>query len=286
MAVGVTRARKIQFGKESAAGTPVPATMIWRGKGLLHDGRVLKEVDEQLGYLPPTDGRIYVPHLGGRLDLDPIEATYEELPYLLTMGLAPLFTGVQDGAGTDYLYQYDGATTAQLVPTPYTVEAGDNIQAYEMEYCFCSDFKISGAAMEAWMMSGTLLGRQLTKASFTGALVPQAVREMLFQHSKLYIDASGGSIGSTQITGSFKGFEIGGPTGFKEYYTGEGAKTFTGVKQGKPDWRGILTMEHDANGVAQIDAAKAGTPKLIRVVPGSRRSRTRRRTASSACRSG
>ena len=39
---GIKALRKIQMGPESTKGTPVPATSIWRGMGLLEDLREVK----------------------------------------------------------------------------------------------------------------------------------------------------------------------------------------------------------------------------------------------------
>ena len=49
---GIKRLRKLQFGKETTAGTPVPATTIWRGTGTLEDKREPYFPDEDIATLP------------------------------------------------------------------------------------------------------------------------------------------------------------------------------------------------------------------------------------------
>ena len=52
---GVKALRKIQIGRESTAGTAVPATEIWRGEGAGEDQRTVVFPVEDVGYLYRTE---------------------------------------------------------------------------------------------------------------------------------------------------------------------------------------------------------------------------------------
>ena len=154
---GIKRLRKLQFGKETTAGTAVPATTIWRGTGTLEDLRAPYFPDEDIGYIAPVN-RVVIPFTQGQLDLDEVPATFEQLPYILAMGVDGVVTGTKDGAGDGYIYTYTFPTTAAKTPKTYTVEGGDNVQVEQMAYTFCESFKLSGKPKEPWMVSGKLIG--------------------------------------------------------------------------------------------------------------------------------
>ena len=99
---GVKSLRKIQLARESTSGTAVAAKTVWRGMGLMQDGREVKHVAEEVGIALPTT-RNYTPKLAAVCVFDPVEATYQQLPYLFEAGVAAELA-TQDGAGTDYIY--------------------------------------------------------------------------------------------------------------------------------------------------------------------------------------
>lgn len=260
---GIKALSRIQLGRESIAGTAVAATTYWRGQGALEDTRETVFVEEDVGLLPGTD-RSYVPKLGGSISLASTPCTFEQLPHILEMAILTA-TPSQDGAGSDYIYQYTEPTSSVPTLKYYTVEAGDNEQAQEMEYCHVPSFTIEGSSGEAVMMSAEVIGRQVATTTFTGALTLPSVVEVLTSTGKLYIDAVGGSIGSTQISSSLLSFTLNWNTGLTPVYTIDGQRYFTFVKKTAPEITLDLTFEHDSSSVAQIAAWRAETPKLVRL---------------------
>lgn len=262
---GIKALRKVQVGIESVAGTKVAATTLWRGTGLLKDTRNVTMVKEDVGYLGGVN-RSYVPKLGGTITLAEVEATFEQLPYILTCGVEALTTGVADGTGTGKIYTYNLATTAQKTPTSLSIETGDNQEAEVMEFCVADSFKISGKAGEAIMMSADFFGRQVALQAFTGALSLPAVEEILFGKAKLYIDAISGTIFTTQKASTLLGFELSVKTGFTPVYTGDGQLYFTFVKQTAPEVKLSVTFEHDGSAAAQKVNWRAGTSVQVGIV--------------------
>jgi len=266
---GIKALRKIQIGKETTAGTAVAATTIWRGMGTLSDDRELVFVDEDVGsYMSP--GRVYIPKKEASIALDEVEATFEQAPYIFAMSIENITSGVVDaGTGaTGYIYQYDVPTgsTANTIQT-YTFEGGDNQRVDEVEYCHVTDWTLSGAPGEAIKLSANVRGRQATDAEFTGALSVPTVEHALFQKGKLYIDATGGTIGTTQVANVWKGFTVNYPSAIKANYTGDGnlyftATVFTGHNEAPIT--GEIVLDHGTVAEAEIGFARAGTTRLVR----------------------
>jgi hypothetical protein len=264
MAYGVKALSKIQLGKETAAGTEVNATTIWRGEGVMKDDSPIKFVDEDLGSLQ-DQGRTYTPRVGCTVELDETPASFEQLPYLGMAGIDGSVTGTVDGTGTGYIYAFTLATSTQKAPKTYTLEGGDNSQEYQCLYGFCEEFMLSGVKNEAVTMSAKLRGRQMAAGTFTGSLSVPTVEVILFNKGVIYVDDT--TIGTTQKTGTWLGFKLNIPTGFVAGYYGDGQLYFYAVKQ--TDLKAItgeLVLENDTTGVAEVAKARAETTRLVRMV--------------------
>ena len=166
----------MQLGAESTAGTGVAATTRWRGGGTIQDDLDLVFVEEDTGYIGGTD-RSYIQKYDASLEMDDVEATFEQLPYLGMAGIVNA-TPVVDGPGTGYAYAFPFPTTSQATIKTYTIEGGDDQQEEEFSYGFVEQFKLSGRAGEALKMAATWRGRQVSASTFTGALSPPAVEEI------------------------------------------------------------------------------------------------------------
>lgn len=265
MAYGIVAGRKIAFGLEATAGTPVAASKVWRGTGLIDDDMTIEWVDEYTGDYIGL-GHSYVPLKHAIMNLDETTATFEQLPILLAACIEDKVAGSQtDGVGP-YIYQYDIPITAANAIKTYTIEAGDNVRADEMEYSFVDEMTLSGAGGEAVMVAATLFGRQATDAEFTGAATVDTVEEILFSKGRLYIDTT--TIGTTIVTAGWLGFNLTIPSGWKEIVSGDGNLYFSALKFiGHKDRKitGELILEHDDVGVAEVGFAKARTARKIRM---------------------
>ena len=261
---GIKVLRRIQFGKEAVAGTSVPATTKWRGEGTIEDTRVTKFVVEDVGIVPGTD-RTYVPKLGGALLLESTPATFEQLPHLLEMGVKLVTTGAADGSGSGKIYTYTFPTTSVNTLKTYTIEGGDNQEVEEMEYCFVSDFTLTGDEGEAWKMGANVVGRQVSLSSFTTAATLPSVETILFQKSKLYIDAIGGSFGGTLKSNTLLSGQFTWRSGIRAKFTADGNLYFSFTQPTMPEARMRMTFEHDTTSVAEKVNWRAQTARKIRI---------------------
>lgn len=259
---------KVQLGRESTAGTAVAATTVWRGAfAHLEDTRERVIVDEQIGSFMQAE-RTYDAKLEAAWAQPPTVMTYEQVAHIFEAGIK---TATPSGTGP-YVRTYDypyGGTSTNTIKT-YTIEAGNagvSEDVYEGEYAFVESFELSGTDGEAWNMSSNWICRQMTGASFTGSLTAPTVADCLFRHTKLYIDASGGTIGTTQITGTLMAASIRATTGLQVVPVGDGNLYFAAIKWAQPTIEFSLTLElEDSSVVAdQRDAFRANSVQLYRL---------------------
>lgn len=259
--------RKIQLGRETVAGTAVAATSVFRGMGVIEDQREVQFVEEDIGYISGTD-RTMTPKLLAGFEMEETPATFEQLPHILEAGVMTA-TPARDGvSGSGYVYTYNFPTTAINTLKTYTIEAGDGYAVEEMEYGFVEEFGLSGEAGGPINMTANWLGRQSSASSFTAALTAPAVDEMLFGNAKLYIDAVGGTIGTTQKTGTFLAFDLKVTTGWTPRYVGDGNLYFYApvMDASKLEIVCDVTFEHDATGAAAKTDWRAETPRLMQIL--------------------
>ncbi len=264
--MGIRALRKILIGKEGAAGSAVAATTYWRGRGALEDTRELVFPEEDVGYLAGLN-RVYTQKLGGQIELEETECTFEQIPYLLTGGVLKCEAGTADSAGPGKIYEYTFPTTAPNSVSTFTVEGGDDAGAEEMEYAFVREFGLTGVGGEALMMSGTLVGRQIIPTTFSASTVSlPAVEEILFSKGKLYIDAASATLGGTLRSNTFLEMSLDVDTGWREQFTGDGNEFFSFIKNVGPEVMLDIIFEHDSIAVAQKAAWRAETPTQIRMI--------------------
>lgn len=262
--------RKVQWGLESTPGTAVAATALWRGKGaLIDDARTVNEVEEEIGIFDGAD-RTNIPKLFATLALAQTEATFEQLQYLFAMLFGGPTTGSADGAGSSgYKYQTTFPTTSVPTGKFYTIEGGDDYEAEEVEYCHATKVNLSGVAGEAVMVSADIQGRQATRTTFTGSIAVPAVEDIMASVGALYLDAIGGTIGTTQISQQLLRFSIDFEARWEPKFTIDGQLYFSyPVLTGKRI-SGTITFEHDAAVGGTGSGAKAlwraQTARLMRL---------------------
>lgn len=262
---GIKALNKIQLGRESTAGDAVAATTIWRGPAIMPlDDRKQIMPDENVG-ISSKIARQYTPMYLASLEFQETEATFEQLPHILEAGLNTA-SATQDGAGTGYTYTYNLPSGDAGTLKHYTIEGGDNKTAEEMEYAFVKDFTLSGKYGEAWFMSANWIARQSAVSSFTGALSIPTVDEVLFQKTKLYIDDSTGTIGTTQIVNSLLEATIKIETGWKAQHTADGNLYFS-----YPEFTGLkgsieMTLLHNTTTAAERVKWRSDTPRQIKLI--------------------
>lgn len=244
---------RTQLGRESVPGTPVPATVIWRGAfSMIEDARERIIVEEQIGAFTQAE-RSYDARLLAHWNQPSTPLTYEQVVHILEAGVK---TATPVGTGPyvrTYNYPYTG-TTVNTIKT-YTIETGSVSVAsdqHEMEYSFVEDFEFSGTANESWMMQSTWTARQMTQAAQTASLTVPTVNDCMFNKTLFYIDATTGTIGVSQKAGVLMAANVRVRTGLMPVPVGDGNLYFAAHKWTQPEITFSITLElEDASIVAQ-----------------------------------
>ncbi len=263
MAYGIRKLTELQFGREAvAAGTAVTPTIVWRGPATMpEDMRTRVFVEEDVGQLDPV-GRFYDAAYLAQINMPSQPATFEQLVHVLEAGIDDE-TPAQDGTG-GYMYAYT-LNAAANAPMTYTFRGGDNTDVLQAEYCFVTEFVLSGRVDEAVMLeSATWMGRQVADASLED-LTPAAVEEILFNQGNLYIDDSGGSAGGTEKAGALMGFRLRVMTGWRAVRAANGELYFEDLKNVGGTAELELTLEHETTAAAERAAMRAGSTRLVRL---------------------
>jgi hypothetical protein len=261
MAYGIRKLRELQLAREATAGTAGTPDILWRGPVQMpEDTRNRVFVEENVGQRDPT-GRYYDAALQAIINMPEQPATFDQLVHVLEAGITEE-TPAQDGTG-GYQYAYV-LNAAANDPKTYTMRGGDNSDVLEAEYCFVTQFELSGRVDEAVMLTAAWEGRQVEDASLE-TLSPSSVEEILFNQGKIYIDDSGGTIGTTEKAGSLLGFRLVVQTGWRAVRGADGNLYFYAIKNVGGMATLELTLEHDAVATAERAAMRSGSVRLVRL---------------------
>lgn len=247
----------LQLGREATAGTLVAAAHVWRGPfSSLEDTEEQKVLEEEIGNLFGQEV-VFTTMYGGRLSMPETPMSFEQLTHIFDAGwmdAAPVGTTTLVRTYTDV------PGTPQTLRT-YTIEAGNFDAAADnqrMGYAFVEEWQLSAAAGAEWMMSATWIGRQVAVNALTASLTPPTVQIGLLPMTKLYIDATGGTVGTTQKTGVLMGASIKRTTGWRIVPVGDGSRLYTAIKMTKPEATFSLTLElQQDTGVSLVAAERA-----------------------------
>lgn len=263
---------RVLYGLESAAahGTPVAADTMILGK--------LKYVPDQAPVIPEDDIGLkvkgYRAVTGGKLVTNTLEIErgyFQALPLLLSLllkgGVTPSEKTVdQDDYEWDHTPELDGTSNT---PDSATFEFGDSVQAFENEYVTGEKLKISGSVPQSGgdapiSLSLDFFARQNTKADFTAAIAAPVVNEMSGFLTRLFVNDSWATVGTTEKTGILRAFDIEIIGGFYPQFHGGQAMTFDAVGEGKPAILVNLTLDNGAAAIALHDAV--GTMKVFKLL--------------------
>lgn len=247
-----------QIGREATPGTAVAATTIWRGPfGGWDDDRQTEEIAEDVGTFGFTE-RTVDTFYGAKIPFPSAVAHYEQLLYLHSGSVGE----VAPTGSSPYIYSY----AASLGDTPNTLKAhtlrvgnkqvssdlGLFTRAYPMEW------ELSGNQKETWKISGTWTAPRKESGSFTAGLSLPSWNPMVFGKSKLYIDAEGGTIGTTQKTGVLMGFSLKYDPQLEWVPVGDGNLYAIAYKISRPVITFTLTLEVEENsGVSAVAVQRA-----------------------------
>jgi hypothetical protein len=256
--------RQVQLGKEATAGTAVAATVQWAGEGVPDEGIDLRHYNYADGSIVGNN-QTYIAGYAGTIALEPTPANFNHLPLLFDMGIDEV-AGVQDGAGTAYVYSYDIPELTFNALRTATIEAGNDQQMKEMAYCFCESINLTGAPGEPVMMSAQVRGRQWSTTTVTTLATETGVRPIIFSTGALYTDDAFGNWGNTALASTLYGFSLDIDTGIVA--KGTAANNLTFDFPARTGFEAMLEVTFEYNAAAVLEEAdwRAETPRYLRLL--------------------
>lgn len=264
--MGATDLVYLQSKKEASWATDAAATARWMSadKFNFKPMPVWKMLRYQRGDYAPAHGAIKTSEHGeGSIEGD---VTFEELPMLLGSAVKGGVAGVLLDTSA-YTYTYPAPLTASPACDTRIFEMYDGGQCYQGLGMVCKSFSLSGQAGSEGMVryASQWIGKKVETATVTGALGNRTVEGVPANMMKLYIDALGGTVGTTIKSDTLISWNINYDTGahLKQFQTGDTFSSSLGYA--KPAVTFSLTAEFNATGIAEVAAFLAGTGRLIRL---------------------
>lgn len=265
-------ANKYQFGIETTSGTAVAADTLVLGAEIqaLDPDRVPVFHEDNLG-VRARSSRVTFGNYLFEHSLNIEHGYFQILPTIFSCGLkGGVSPAEQTGSQNDYLWDNSPALTGDNGVDSFTLELGDDTQAYEAEYCQLQNItlgcQIAQAAEHSPVNINTeLYGRQVSPVSFTGGVSVPTVTGINGKLSRIYVDADWASLGGSELTSFLRGWELEIMTGMHPKFFGSSNSYFDSVGQGHIEFMLTLTMERGSNSDTQWDTWRAGTEKAVRI---------------------
>jgi hypothetical protein len=160
-----------------------------------------------------------------------------------------------------------GTVTIEVVRQAITFRGGDNSLAEKGSYGHVKEFTIEGKGGEdtdSISMAASWEVRQWIVDAFTASLAIPAVDVFSFAESQLFIDAAGGTIGTTDA-GVMTDFNYKYVTGIRKRYGSNNSKNFdSALLRGGPEIVFKVGLPWDTVAQAEVAAWRNQTARLIR----------------------
>lgn len=198
--------------------------------------------------------------VGGTLKM-PLSAS--EIVEFLLIGIKGGVTPT--GAGTPKLWTFTPGTTLDAA----TVEWDDGARAWEAGGCYANKLKFSGNVKDANMVEAEVFGLNMTTAALTGSLTDREPDFIEGWETKLYVDAFGGTAGSTQVTGTLINWEVEIDNQMARKYFAGNTQNANGVVVGELEVKAKLTFEAAPSGTGtEFTNWDGATKRLVRLMFG------------------
>lgn len=259
---------KCQYGKETTRGTAVASTKRFFGSANVPKDREPQHPSYLLGVRAASGMTEIRQILADPVTLMMDNGYYQALPMMLGSLLKGAVTPAeQTGAQSDYLWDFTPDLTALGNPDAFTLQYGDNDQAYQIEYMLGKkinfDFQLGDNSDVK--VSQEFFGRQVSKVSFTAAITaPSTTEPIVANTAQMWLDGTWATLGTTAKTSLLRGGSIEIGSGNHPKFLANGQKYFTTHGEGDIYGACKFTFEGGADAIAIFDAYQAGTPKALR----------------------
>lgn len=211
MSIGSTALRKVQIGKESEHGNAVVATAMLVGKCSVEDDPKLVMPDDlELGRNVPHRFAKRVADMSKLKFEGPL--SFEQILYWLLAGVQGGVTG--SGSG-EYTWTFSPSMVATNAHDSFTIETGDDVQAYKVAYVMASGLTIAGSLDAETKLSVDAFGKKKAAVSFAALAYPASF-EIVPPAWTVCIDDTGASLGTNELA-TVLGFNLKLKTGLAPF---------------------------------------------------------------------
>jgi hypothetical protein len=243
---------QVQVGEESSWGTAVTPTAKLMGVTNLKFNPGVKAVvhHDRRGSLAAG----YLANLTEVMPDAPLEllATYEDACYILDNLLGE---ATPSGSGP-YTRDYAAPLGALLTPKILTFVYGDDTNCYQLSGGLVSKLVVKGSNGQPMTMTADLIGKDVTAGTLE-SLSDRTVNVAMGDHMAIYVDAWGGTIGTTAIAASAYAYELTIDAKRKgDQFLGGLAASNYHEDDGASGWEVMLKLSMEFNSItkAQYDA--------------------------------
>lgn len=243
---------QLQYGRETTRGTAVAATKRFIGGqvGAVSTDRSPARVEENIG-VRSAGYRKTVDQYLVKESLAMGNGYFQGLPVLFGCGLKGSVTPVEQTVDqADYLWDFTPSMASGVsnAPDSLTLEKGDDQQAFEAEYVMFERIRISGKVAQGAeaapvSVEADYFGRQWTATTFTGSIALPSVTSLNAKLAQIYLDSAWANLGTTELAGILRNFDVDILTGLHPKFSGSGNKYFTGYAEGVIGAQVTLTLE-------------------------------------------
>jgi len=262
MASGIANLRKIQIGEETTAkGTPAAATAVLLGELTMKETPTIVRPAEERANLAQHTRSHKVANMA-ELQFKG-EVTFEQLLYFLHMGILGDVTPV--AGPSNKIWTFTPSLVAAGTYDSFTIEDGDDVQAWETEYCMASKIVITGGMNEPLQVTVDIFGRKMTQTSFTGSLSAPTVESVITQMGRIYIDDEDGVIGTTVKSSTLISFTLTINTGLSPVRHADGSLDFSTYQEGPKSVELQMTLAFNSGVETEHTYYNGETLRLVRL---------------------
>jgi hypothetical protein len=242
-----------QYGLEAAHGTAVAAdTKLLVNVTLPEDDRMvhIPEVDMGVRTNKLLSAAVVRRLVADGLGIEDQDGAYFQLfPILLSCcldgGVSP---AEQTPAAGDYLWTFATDQTGAEALDSMTLEATDNVQAYEIPYVMLRSMTITGDCISGEVhVSCDGFGQFVDQTTVTGGVAIPSVEMCVGKLSRIYIDDTWAGLGGTELTNSLINWSVTINGGGHPKFWGSANRYYTSHQQGAVTGEATFTFERNSS---------------------------------------
>jgi hypothetical protein len=203
----------------------------------------------------------------GRVEVE-MTCTFEDIIFVLMAGIRATTPTADMGMPAAYTWTFSPTLTTVDNPKTYTLQVGDDTQAYLQPYSFCTNFELSFAVAELTRLRASFVGREQVAGAATSGLAERITEDVLGQKWVVKIGDAGMGVDPSTVA-QYTGCVLNGTWRLPQTYTPhrciDGQLTFTRHQQMPLAPEMDLTVELDATSSAFRSKYINATRQIVRL---------------------